>query len=143
GGGRVLHESNYRATPGLVDATNRIFDQEAEEAIFSGAIEYEPVACGRLDRSLVDADGQPLSPVCAMRFDAALTAPEVGAWIAREIRAAVDPDRPWRFDGRRLAYGDVFVLTRTAREGRELGKALRAAGVPHAFYKEDGLFQTD
>jgi exodeoxyribonuclease V beta subunit len=143
GGARVRLESNYRATPGLVDATNRIFDQEAEEAIFSGAIEYEPVACGRPDRSLVDAEGQPVSPVCAMRFDAALPAAEVGAWIAREIRAAVDPDRPWRFDGRRLEFGDVFVLTRTAREGRELGKALRAAGVPHAFYKEDGLFQTD
>jgi len=36
----------------------------------------------------------------------------------------------------------MFVLTRNAREGRAIGAALGAAGVPHAFYKEEGLFQT-
>ena len=143
GGARVRLESNYRATAALVEATNRLFDQEAPEPIFSGAIEYEPVACGRPDRALVDGDGRALSPVCAMRCDAGLPSAEVGAWIAREITTAVDPRRPWRLDGRALEHGDVFVLTRTAREGREIGRALRAAGVPHAFYKEDGLFQTD
>ncbi|HEX4445623.1 MAG TPA: UvrD-helicase domain-containing protein, partial [Polyangiaceae bacterium] len=143
GGARVRLESNYRATAALVDATNRLFDQDAPEPIFTGAIEYEPVACGRPDRVLLDGDARALSPVCVMRCDAALPAADVGAWIAREVRTAVDPDRPWRLDGRALHHGDVFVLTRTAREGRELGKALRAAGVPHAFYKEDGLFQTD
>jgi exodeoxyribonuclease V beta subunit len=66
----------------------------------------------------------------------------LGAWIARETRGATDRKRGFRFDGRAVEYGDVFVLTRTAREGREIGKALRAARIPHAFYKEDGLFQS-
>ena len=61
---------------------------------------------------------------------------------ARDARAATDRERPWRLDRRALDYGDAFVLTRTLREGRAIGAALRAAGVPHAFYKEEGLFQS-
>ncbi len=143
GGARVRLEDNYRATPALVVATNRFFDQDASEPIFTGDIAYEPVACGRPDRTLVDGDGRALSPVCALQFDGWMSMAHLGAWIAREARTATDPARPWRLDGRALEYRDVFVLTRTGREGREVGKALRAAGIPHAFYKEDGLFQTD
>src|SRR5208283_3945473 len=54
-----------------------------------------------------------------------------------------DPDRPWRLDGRALGPQDAFVLTRSAREGRILGEALRELGVPHGFYKEDGLFRSE
>jgi exodeoxyribonuclease V beta subunit len=142
GGARVRLGDNYRATAALVAATNRFFDQDAPEPIFTGDVVYAPVACGRPDRTLVDGDGQAVSPVCALRFEGWMSMAHLGAWIAREARAATDPSRPWRLDGRALQYGDLFVLTRTGREGREVGRALRAAGVPHAFYKEDGLFQT-
>ncbi len=142
GGARVRLGDNYRATPALVAATNRFFDQDAPDPIFTGDVTYAPVACGRPDRALVDGDGKPVSPLCALRFDGAMTMAQLGAFIARESHAVTDPARPWRLDGRALDYRDLFVLTRTGREGREIGKALRAAGVPHAFYKEDGLFQT-
>ncbi len=142
GGARVRLGDNYRATPSLVLATNRFFDQDAPDPFFTGAIKYEPVACGRPDRALTDGAGAPLSPLCALRFEGPMSMPELGAWIAREARTATDPERPWRLDGRPLEYRDLFVLTRTGREGRQIGRALRAAGVPHAFYKEDGLFQT-
>ncbi len=142
GGARVRLGDNYRATPALVTATNRFFDPDASEPFFTGDVTYEPVACGRADRSLVDGEGRPLSPLCALRFTGSMSMADLGAWIASEARVAADPARPWRLDGRPLTYRDMFVLTRTGREGREIGRALRAAGVPHAFFKEDGLFQT-
>jgi exodeoxyribonuclease V beta subunit len=143
GGARVRLESNYRATPALVEATNRLFDRAAPEPIFTGDIEYAPVACGRPDRTLVDGAGSPVSPVCALELRGEARLADLGAWIAREVRAATDPARPWRLDGRPLDFRDAFVLTRTRSEGLEIGAALREARVPHAFYKEDGLFQTD
>ena len=33
-------------------------------------------------------------------------------------------------------------MTRTYKEGREIGRALRDQGVPHVYYKQEGLFQT-
>jgi exodeoxyribonuclease V beta subunit len=146
GGQRTPLDRNYRATRTLVAATNAIFDQAAPSPIFTGGLEYTPVTCGRPDRILVDGEGRALSPVHVLRFCAApdpqaLSA--LGEKIAREICAMTDPLRPWRFDGRSLVHSDIFVLTRNAREGRTLGSLLRASRVPHAFYKQDGLFQTD
>ena len=34
------------------------------------------------------------------------------------------------------------MLTRTTRESREVGEALRAVGVPFAFFKQEKLFDT-
>jgi exodeoxyribonuclease V beta subunit len=143
GGARVRLESNYRATPALVEATNRLFDREAPEPIFSGDIDYAPVACGRPDRALVGGDGNAVSPVCALTLRGDVRLAHLGAWIAGEVRTATDPARPWRLDGRPLDFRDAFILTRTRGEGLEIGAALRAARIPHAFYKEEGLFQTD
>ena len=145
-GQRVPLEHNYRATPALVAANNAIFDQTAPHPIFTGNLEHAPLLCGRPDRTLVDGDGRPVSPVHVMRFgeppdSRALSA--LGERMGREIAAITDPSRPWKLDGRALEYSDVFLLTRTAREGRTLGAALRKARVPFAFYKQDGLFQTD
>ncbi|HZU82848.1 MAG TPA: UvrD-helicase domain-containing protein, partial [Polyangiaceae bacterium] len=146
GGARVALDHNYRATPGLVAAINAIFDPSADRPVFTGGIRYTPVACGRPDRAMVDGAGRPLAPVQVMRLGSPIdlrAMQSLGRWIAAEIRTMTDPARPWRFDGRPLAHSDVFVLTRNAREGRIVGAALRSAGVPHAFYKQDGLFQTD
>jgi exodeoxyribonuclease V beta subunit len=144
-GQQVPLDCNYRATPSLVAANNAIFDQAAPHPIFTGLLEHAPLTCGRPDRTLVDGDGRSVSPVHVMRFsesaDRAL--PALGEHIGREIIAVTDPSRPWKLDGCALGYGDFFVLTRTAREGRTIGAALRKVGVPFAFYKQDGLFQTD
>jgi exodeoxyribonuclease V beta subunit len=142
----VQLEHNYRATAALVAANNAIFDQTAQHPIFTGILEHTPLMCGRPDRTLVDGDGRAVSPVHVMRFREAADTRALsmlGERMGREIATITDPLRPWRLDGCPLRPSDVFVLTRTAREGRTIGTALRAAGVPHAFYKQDGLFQTD
>jgi len=134
-------DQNQRSTP------NALFDQDAPEPIFSGDVLYSPVACGRPDRSLVDGEGRAVPALHAFRFHSSAGDPiplaHLGQLIAGEVHAIVDAQRPWRFDNRALTPSDVFVLTRTAREGRILGLALRESGVPHAFYKEEGLFHTD
>jgi exodeoxyribonuclease V beta subunit len=140
GGGALLRlADNYRATPALVGATNALF----AAPYFTGRVAYEPVSCGRPDRTLVDGEGRPVAPLHVVRFERDVPAASYGALLAREIRRLADPDRPWRLDGEPLGYRDVFVLTRTKAEGRGVAACLRAAGVPHAFYKEEGLFQTD
>ncbi|MBV9949260.1 MAG: UvrD-helicase domain-containing protein, partial [Myxococcales bacterium] len=50
GGARVTLDRNFRATPALVEATNAIFDADAECPVFSGDIRHEPASSGRPDR---------------------------------------------------------------------------------------------
>jgi exodeoxyribonuclease V beta subunit len=142
GGQRVRLERNYRATPALVEATNAFFDAQVAVPFFTGHIAYAPIECGQSNRVLVDGDGRPVSPVHVFRFHGELPLATLGALIAREIGAITNAARPWQIDGRPIEHNHVFVLTRNAREGRTIGAALGAAGVPHAFFKEEGLFQT-
>jgi exodeoxyribonuclease V beta subunit len=84
-----------------------------------------------------------VTPVHVLQFEGAIQLEHLGARMAEEILRIADPRQPWRLDARALTYSDVFVLTRKNDEARALGASLRAAGVPCAHYKEDGLFQSD
>jgi exodeoxyribonuclease V beta subunit len=143
GGARVALGTNYRATRALVEAQNALFDASATAPFFTGSIGYQPVACGGPDRVLRDGEGREVAPLHVFRFDREMSLPALAARVAREIRRVTDPARPWRLGTAAIALEDVFVLTRTGQEGRTVGAALRAAGIPHAFFKEEGLFQTD
>jgi exodeoxyribonuclease V beta subunit len=148
---------NYRSTGALIDACNQIFDQKAPEPLFNGEIAYDaPVRCGRPDRRALDAKGKPVIPVVVMRYKRAdgekASAAEARAAIGRELavqlRALLNDDAhalTIQEDGaapRKVKAADVYVLTRTRAESAEIGEYLREAGVPFAFYKQDGLFQT-
>lgn len=143
GGKCVTLRENYRATAALVEATNELFDPTVPSPVLSSEMAYRPITCGRPERALLDGDGKRLSPVHVLRFQGEVTYEALGAAIARETLTATDVSRPWKFDGRPLTFRDVFVLTRSAREGRAIGNALRDADVPYAFFKEEGLFQSD
>lgn len=143
----VRLEQNFRATPALVDAQNVLFDARAPQPIFTGENQYSPVEAGHPLRALVDGDGQAVSPVHVLRFSVPpkgrVPLPELGARIAREVRLLTDDRKPFRLDGRPVGFADVMVLTRKKEEARTVGEALRRAGVPHAFYKEGGLYRSD
>ncbi|HEX3345846.1 MAG TPA: UvrD-helicase domain-containing protein, partial [Polyangiaceae bacterium] len=143
GGERIALDTSYRATSALIAAQNTVFDASAAAPFFTGSITYGPVACGRPGLALRDGQGREVAPVHVFRFEREVSLPALAARIAREIRALTDPARPWKLGEDAVALHDVFVLTRTGLEGRVVGAALRAAGVPHAFFKEEGLFQTD
>lgn len=143
GSGQPLYlAENYRSTKGLIDAYNRIF----AEGFFTGAVNYDrPVACGRPDFAFDDPRG--LAPIHVFVTDhrqagKRIVLPRLAPAIAREIRRLVNPDAPARWRGRPLRYRDVFVLARSGSDLEAVAEHLREAGVPFAFYKQDGLFQS-
>lgn len=157
GGARVVIDRNFRSTADLIDGYNAILDQGASEPFFTGEIRYdEPVACGNSKLAATGPDGEPVAPVHVFELQdqksvaQAAVLPLLGARIAQEIKRLIDPERPaLRFDRddgkgpRPVCCRDIFILARTGNELRGLAGALREAGIDHAFYKQEGLFQTE
>ncbi len=158
-GAAVVHlRENFRSTAGMIDACNLIFDQDAVAPLFTGGeITYShPVTCGRPALRAVAANGQPIAPVTLMKFQphddryksSRPMREAMGPRIAQAIRRIIaERDHAIEICGvdqapRKITASDVYVLTRTNRDSAEIGKYLRQAGVPFAFYKQDGLFQT-
>ena len=146
---------NFRSTGDLIDAFNWILDQKSEPAVFSGYIVYDnPVKCGRPELRAYDAKGKAITPVTLLRYcpgpsagGVARMRASVGRYIASEIRRILfDPDSVVTIhegkESRRVGAKDIYILTRTGAEATEMGVYLREAGVPFAFYKKEGLFQT-
>ena len=148
---------NYRSTSDMIDACNLIFDQGAAEPLFNGDITYShPVTCGHPALRAIAANGQPIAPVTLLKFQprddrykfSRRMREAIGTRIAQEIRRIIlEPEHAIEIcdkgkDPRRISAKDIYVLTRTNRDSAEISKYLRQAGVPYAFYKQDGLFQT-
>jgi len=154
GSPRVPLASNFRSTPEMIEAYNQILDGSASEPFFDGPIRYDvPVTAGR---KLVaeEADGSRAIPIHLLKIE-----PEgeklgiselrrgLVRQIAREVRRVLSEDEGLRFgpEGKteRIKPREVFILTATNKDGLAISAALREADVPFAFYKQDGLFQTD
>ncbi|HSR57325.1 MAG TPA: UvrD-helicase domain-containing protein, partial [Candidatus Binataceae bacterium] len=146
---------NFRSAGELIGALNRSLDQGAQPAVFSGAIKYDhPVVCGRQDLRALDADGKSIVPITLLRYapsggkgSAARMRAGLGRHIASEIhRILSDPYCHITIAEHGVTHPiearDIFILTRSGTESVEIGSYLREAGVPFAFYKKAGLFQT-
>ncbi len=155
-GCRVVLERSFRSSSALLDAVNEIFTFQDENgsSFFDGLNSYEsPVKCG--DSSLfAEQDEGPTAPVHLMhcygegnKLSAASLENGLACFIAREIQRLVSSNnRLVTHHGDReprpLSFREIYILTRNAREGHSIGKVLRAFGIPHAFFKQEGLFQT-
>ncbi len=155
-------DASYRATALLIAAQNALLEQADPAPFFraDGPIRYDhPVSCGRPELALVDARGREVAPVVVLDVVRApeKTAPRLTFHeikpalldrIAREIeRLLCDEGRLYLRDGDARAAAplgarDIFVLTRTIRESREVGEALRARRIPFAYFKQEKLFDT-
>ena len=83
----VALDTSFRATPGVVDAHNALFDAAAARPFFTGANAYAPVACGRPASRLLDGDGRDVTPLLALRLPSRLSLPLLGrASRARSAR---------------------------------------------------------
>ena len=154
GGARVFLTENFRSTAPLIGAYNAILDQAAPFFRPEGGILYDhPVTCGLPALELRDATGEPAAGLVVL--DVETEARSLLTWqvkrallarIAREIQGLLVPGAGLQFGPRGrttpVRPGDIFVLTRTTRESREVGEALRALGVPFAFFKQEKLFDT-
>ncbi|QDG51753.1 hypothetical protein FIV42_13645 [Persicimonas caeni] len=158
GGTLVRLGDNWRSSQGVVSAYNHIFEQDAQPPYFTGEITYDtPVECALPDRMAFRADGEPATPITLVQLmDPDLNATRVregfAAYFASEIRALLDDSsssdgglfvrEDVNSDKERISARDIFVLTRSRSEGRYIAEYLRREGVPYAFFKQDGLFQT-
>lgn len=153
---RLQH--NFRSTHEMVAAYNAVLAQHTgDEPFFTNAhINYEnpvrpnPVARRRVRRR---ADRAAPKAITAMRVDVPKgrkddVAPRWLDWMATEIESilwgdgrlevAAAEDDQWR----PVDAGDIFVLTNSNAEARQVGELLRQRGIPYAFYRQEGLFQT-
>jgi exodeoxyribonuclease V beta subunit len=144
---------NYRSTPRMIDACNRILLTNGSSALLTGEIRYDrEVTTGLPDLRALDEGGGDVPPVTILRYPPAngkAGAPHVratiGRTIARSIRTMLDRGslRRQNAAGTELVPPErIYILTRTTGEGYEVGGYLREAGVEHAYYKQDGLFET-
>jgi len=141
-------ELNFRSTPDVIQAYNHILSGDGPASFFREPELYpRPVGCGRPGRQVL-AGNRPVKPVDVLVLDTLKGGQ--GLWrrlarrLAQRIKATVtsglrfgDPEAM-----RPLGYGDVQVLVGKTSEGELMAKALRAEGIPCAFYKQKGLFQT-
>ncbi|HUH00607.1 MAG TPA: UvrD-helicase domain-containing protein [Kofleriaceae bacterium] len=138
--------ANYRSTAALVDAYNLVFEHRLDD-FFDGGIRYDhPVTAGA---SIVaeDAAGNPVTPIDVVQVAGSADTMRTShaRFIADEIRAMVE-QQTLRIgppgQTRPVEARDIYVLTRSIREGNEMAAALRRAGVACALYKQEGLFRT-
>lgn len=144
---------SYRQSPELVAALNPLFSEGHRPPFFTGAIRYEhPVRPGAPQVLGLIHRGQRLTPVelCrpipqAATLSATRAKETLAEWIAQESRRLLEPGATLVLtpEGERpLQPRDLFVLTRTGREGRQVADRLRAHQVPIAFFQQEGLFST-
>ena len=143
----------FRATPALIEATNLILKQDAIAEFFTGTIRYDhPVEPGKPKLRLKTQGGADAPAVVLFQFEwpdgrvlLSNAKKALRSRIAREIDHLLNV-QPLHFgedeEQKPLTAGDIFVLTRSGRDGFEVGAALRELGIPHVYYKQDGLFQT-
>jgi exodeoxyribonuclease V beta subunit len=150
GGSLLRLPKNFRSTPAVVAAYNRLVGDDETGPFFSGGIRYdEPVVAARAHRAL--RGGTPAAPARVLRLgftgegkpDAKATRRALARRIAAELRALLFDEPLCLEDGAKLEHvkaSDIFVLTRSRGESDEIAAELRSAGVPCALFQQAGLF---
>lgn len=148
---------NYRSTEPMIEALNRVFlaADPSGANFFTGLNRYDnPVECRDQSRCAFEEGGEAI-PIHLLplyttgdKLNAASVREGLNRFIAEEIRKLTTEKSGLKTaaggkEPRFLKPSDIFILTRTAREGLAIGHSLRNYGIPHAYYKQDGLFQTD
>ena len=147
---------NFRSTEKMIQGVNAVLTamDENGDAFFSGLNRYdEPVQCGDPTRFARD-NGKPAVPVHLLRLYAKegdkLNAEAVkygmGCFVAEEVLRLTNPKTAlytgseWK-EKAPVKLSDIYILTRSGVEGLNIGNILRRYGIPHAFFKMDGLFK--
>ncbi|BDU73175.1 UvrD-helicase domain-containing protein [Mesoterricola silvestris] len=144
-------DTNFRSTGPLIQAYCQVFEgapgspffTEGNAGLWKGA-----VACGKRDLALTGPDGTPLPAIRVLETPGdkpARARKELAGRLAQVLRETLEaPPLFGRGDkAAPIRPEDIFVLTRTAAEGLQVAEALRGAGVPYAFFKQEGLFGTE
>lgn len=145
--------TNWRSGPGLVNAFNHLFSQEAwfgaDKELLDDAdtISYCNVKPSDKVKDGIENEHNK-APLTIVRLDsgeskaglkqmAAFTANEIQNLINR-VNIADEDDNV-----RVMNYGDVCVLVRSKAEATVIETALDNLYIPHTYYKKPGLYQSD
>jgi exodeoxyribonuclease V beta subunit len=139
-------DRNFRSTPALLAATNAVFADGAAEPFFTERGLFRDAVAVRAPREApADAPEGPAITLMAVGpvGDAAASElrlrhvrPALTSAIADQILALRDGTPP-------VPLREIFVLTRTNVEARQIATTLRARGVPHVLYNQERLYQTE
>lgn len=149
GAQRFVLQENFRSSDEMVRALNEVLDQSAPKPFFDGPVAYEhPVRAARGALALIDdAPTNGAVHVVHIPKSEEQTPPLLLwiQWVREEIRQLLSRPPALRLgDTRRpLSPSDIFILTRSTREGERVAEELRQHGIPQSFYKQEGLFQSD
>jgi exodeoxyribonuclease V beta subunit len=152
--GRFTMEINYRSTPGMVEAVNRLFAPD-DSFIFAPDIVFHPIRAGQKADGELLLGGNPPLPLQAMvlepddspgRGDAGMTRKKAEEEATRRTSLEIarllseGPDRA-TLDGENLAGSDLAVLVRTHYEAGLMQEALRRLGIASVSYSQDSVFE--
>ncbi len=155
GAGEVPLVDNYRSTPEMVAAFNRLFADRDGHAFFGDDIDYPPVRAAAALRA-TGPGGEAIAPVHVVfaepEGDGKMSVAQLREahlrFVVDEIAALLgDPARAIHLHKgsdapKPVTASDIFVLTRSIAEADQVASALRGAGVACALYKQEGLFHT-
>jgi exodeoxyribonuclease V beta subunit len=154
GARRAALMESYRSSAAMLEGLDRVFAGRPDEpSLARGLAGYEhPLRAGLPGRRALGEDGSEAPAIVVQHL---VGAPELrlplirralADAIAKECRALVAGGLGLVDDAeaapRPVRLSEIFVLTRSASEGLEVAEAFRRQGVPHAFFKQDGLFRT-
>jgi exodeoxyribonuclease V beta subunit len=141
---------NWRSVPQLLDALNELFDRGAW---FAGTgIEYRrvcPPEAGARAQIVNDRTGRAALTLLDLRQEEKVVSARRRAaeMIAGEIdRLRCDPgmlEVKLKDTVRPIALDDIGILVFKRTEATPVAEALRRRGIPFAFYKQPGLWQSD
>lgn len=153
----VVLGRNFRSTKAMISAYNLILE---DGAFLPAGLYCDPVQCGNPNVCLETAagriDGHAVELLKLVSDDGKVKAHEVRhallhAMVSRIREILMHPDKrlTWvecKDDGvrkeRPLTARDIYVLTPSHRDSKEVAQVLREYGIPHAQYKQSGLFRT-
>jgi exodeoxyribonuclease V beta subunit len=139
-GASLSLDRNYRSTPTVIDATNAIFDDGADAPFFADRALFRDAVAAR-----------PPAPAHAPPITLLAVQPAPGLDVARlplrHVRqtltqAIADEIEHLRASTPPVALDHIQVLTRSNAESQQVAATLRARGIPHVLYNQEGLYKT-
>ncbi|MHB8809286.1 MAG: exodeoxyribonuclease V subunit beta [Desulfobulbaceae bacterium] len=149
-------DTNYRSTPAMVRAVNRLFGRRPH-FVFA-EIEFNPVKAGLgVEERQLLVEGAVVAPLQVQMLPLALAAANkptiakdraaeaAAAWTAREIARLLLLGRSGgaKIGKQPLTGGDLAVLVRTHREAELVRRALSQLDIASVYYSQDSVFATD
>lgn len=160
GARRAVLDQSYRSSAAMLEGLDSILgpagsadDETSGDGLHDGLAGYtQPLGAGLPERRALTPSGQEAPAIVVQHL---VGTPELrlplirralAEAIAKEVQALVGGALQLRDQDaqvpRAVRLSEIFVLTRSVAEGQDVAEAFRRHGVPHAFFKQDGLFRT-